>query len=239
MAHGFRRERPPRRRGAGARGPVPCAYVARLDDDERALLASLMLQVLSIVAPPEPPALGDEFDRIMAEAGLEHLDADPGAPQSPAATPTGNDDLDDPERDPALDRLLPDAHRDDPLVAAEFRRMAAPGLRARKAANLESAIAALARTAEGGRSDGGRSDEVRLDEEEAQAFAVALTDVRLVVGERLQLRTDTDADRLELALAKGALDEEAAWMVAVYDFLTWLQETLAQAMLDRLDDAHA
>jgi hypothetical protein len=43
---------------------------------------------------------------------------------------------------------------------------------------------------------------------------------------------------LELALAKGALDEEAAWMVAVYDFLTWLQETLAQAMLDRLDDAH-
>jgi len=25
-------------------------------------------------------------------------------------------------------------------------------------------------------------------------------------------------------------------LVAVYDFLTWLQETLTQAMLDRLDD---
>ena len=51
--------------------------------------------------------------------------------------------------------------------------MAAPGLRARKAANLESAIAVLARAEAAG------TDEVRLDEDEAQAFAVALTDVRL------------------------------------------------------------
>lgn len=231
MAHGFRRERPPRRRGAGARRPEAATYVARLDDAERELLASLLLQVLSIVAPPEAPASGDEFDRIMAQAGLEHLDADPAGPTSSAATADGNEDLDDPDRDPALDRLLPDAHRDDPLVSAEFRRMAAPGLRARKAANLESAVAALAR-------GGGRAgEEVRLDEAEAQSFAVALTDVRLVVGERLHLRTDADADRLELALAKGALDDQAAWLVAVYDFLTWLQETLTQAMLDRLDDA--
>lgn len=67
---------------------------------------------------------------------------------------------------------------------------------------------------------------------------MALTDVRLVVGDRLQLRTDVDADRLESALANGALDEQAAWLITVYDFLTWLQETLTQAMLDHLDDAH-
>ena len=233
MAHGFRREKV-RRRGAAARGPVAVTYLARLDGGERSLLASLLIQVLSIVAPPPAPEEnGDEFDRILAEAGLSHLDApgdvaagvDPLAAQSPATS-----DLDDPERDPALDRLIPDAHRQDPLVSAEFRRMAAPGLRARKAANLESAIAVLARAEAAG------TDEVRLDEDEAQAFAVALTDVRLVVGERLALRTDEDADRLERALARDELDEQTGWLVAVYDFLTWLQETLTQAMLDRLDD---
>lgn len=231
MAHGFRRERPPRR-GAAARDAAGARYVARLDDEERRLVASLMIQVLSIVAPAEPEPQGDEFDRMMADAGLDHLDADPAG--EPSEGPVSNadvDDLDDPDRDPALDRLIPDAHRDDPLVAAEFRRISARGIRARKSANLETAIAALARTGEGR-----RGDEVRLDEEEAGAFVVALTDVRLVVGERLQLRTDADADRLELSLASGALDEEAAWLVAVYDFLTWLQETLTQAMLDRLDD---
>ena len=235
MAHGFRRERPPRRRGAGARQPLPPSFVARLDDEERVVLVSLMMQVLSIIAPPQPEPEGDEFDRMLAEAGLSHLDADladPGAGGA-AAGSVATSDLDDPDRDPALDRLIPDAHRDDPLVSAEFRRMAAPGLRARKAANLEAAIGALTREGQ----DGGEP-ELRLDEEEAQAFVVALTDVRLVVGDRLQLRTDVDADRLESALANGALDEQAAWLITVYDFLTWLQETLTQAMLDHLDDAH-
>lgn len=255
MAYGFRREQP-RRRGAAARGPAGASYVARLDAEERQLLTALMTQVASIIAPPEPARSGDEFDRLLAQAGLSHLDGDPPsdpareAASEPTKDPTAAatdsamppaqaapgstdnlDDLDDPERDPALDRLLPDAHRDDPLLAAEFRRMAARGLRARKAANLERSIAALARTPEGR-----PSEEVRLDEEEAQAFVVALTDVRLVVGDRLQLRVDSDADQLELALAGGTLDAQAAWLVAVYDFLTWLQESLTQAMLDRLDD---
>ena len=73
------------------------------------------------------------------------------------------------------------------------------------------------------------------DEDEAQAFAVALTDVRLVVGERLALRTDEDADRLERALARDELDEQTGWLVAVYDFLTWLQETLTPVSYTHLD----
>ncbi len=40
-------------------------------------------------------------------------------------------------RDPALERLLPPAHREDEAVAAEFRRLTEQGLRERKTANLD------------------------------------------------------------------------------------------------------
>lgn len=209
MAHAFRRRHE--------------HYVGRLDAEERGILASLMEQVLGLVAPDRSDTEVDEFEEMLRVAGLAHLDQD-------SATPPSYDDLDAPDRDPALDRLIPDAHRQDPLIAAEFRRMSAPGLRERKADNLRAAIASLHR-AGGGR----RGDEIRLNEQEAQAFVVALTDVRLVVGERLSLRTDADADRLELALAAGALNAEETWLVSVYDFLTWLQEGLAEALLGGLD----
>ena len=60
----------------------------------------------------------------------------------------------------------------------------------------------------------------------------ALTDVRLVLGERMGLRTDEDVDVLEAAAATLDPDDPLAYALAIYDFLTWLQETLASAMLD-------
>ena len=90
-------------------------------------------------------------------------------------------------RDPALERLLPPAHREDEAVAAEFRRLTEQGLRERKTANLTTAVDAL-RDADG--------DKVVLSAAQAQALVVALTDVRLLLGERLGLRTDDDAEEL-------------------------------------------
>ena len=60
---------------------------------------------------------------------------------------------------------------------------------------------------------------------------VALTDVRLVLGERLGLRTDEDADGAR-GRGSGELDEDdpQVFMVAIYDFLTWLQESLVHAL---------
>ena len=60
----------------------------------------------------------------------------------------------------------------------------------------------------------------------------ALTDVRLVLGERMGLRTDEDVDVLEAVAADLDPDDPLAYALAIYDFLTWLQETLASAMLD-------
>ena len=126
------------------------------------------------------------------------------------------------QRDPALDRLLPTANRQDDEVAAEFRRLTETGLRQRKASTL-AAAADLMR----------RDDKLRLDEAQARAVLTALTDVRLVLGERMGLRTDDDVHLLEATAEELDPDDPLAYALSVYDFLTWLQETLASAMLDR------
>jgi hypothetical protein len=106
-------------------------------------------------------------------------------------------------------------------MAAEFRRLTEDGLRARKSANLTTAIAALS---------GLQDQKVSLDHEQALALVVALTDVRLVLGERLGLRHDDDFELLEEQVSGLAPDDPAVYALAVYDFLTWLQETLAHAL---------
>jgi electron transfer flavoprotein alpha subunit len=206
MARGFRRK------GSGRH----VRYTAQLDPLERATVAGLMEQVHTLLDPApvsdDGTAGGDDFASIVAGLGMG---------VTVAAEDQVDDDTATAERDPALDRLLPTANREDEEAAAEFRRLTETGLRQRKAAGLEIAAAAL-------RADG---DKVRLDGGEARAFLVALTDVRLVLGERMGLRTDDDVDVLEAAADELDADDPLAYALAVYDFLTWLQETLASAML--------
>ena len=76
-----------------------------------------------------------------------------------------------------------------------------------------------------------RRDVIELTPEQAQTFLVALTDVRLVLGDRLGLRDDEDATRLEEVALSLDPNDPSAYAIAVYDFLTWLQESLATSML--------
>ena len=197
-------------------------YVARLDAVERGLVVGLMEQVLELLEPvggvPDEPAGGDEFDRIVAGLGGVGLGVSLSAADQ--VPDLGAGDL-EPERDPALDRIFPSANRQDEELAAEFRRLTEDGLRARKSANLTTAIDALA---------GIEDQKVSLDHEQALALVVALTDVRLVLGERLGLRHDDDFELLEEEVSGLAPDDPAVYALAVYDFLTWLQETLAHAL---------
>jgi hypothetical protein len=184
---------------------------ARFDAQERALLAHLFVEV------------------------HEMLDDGVDAESDPLATLVGIGTATDLPRDPAVARLLPDAHRDDPDASAEFRRYTEAGLRQRKRAGLELARQTL-----------GRDGTLVLDDAQAQAWVVALTDVRLVLASRMGLETDEDHARLEL-LAVGELEAQdpdddsaaaatagLATMMAIYDFLTWLQETLVEALLQPL-----
>jgi hypothetical protein len=185
--------------------------VARLDRNEREVVASLMEQTRSLLAP-DVASTGDEFADLIAS--LEWG-------ETPEGMPRGTDPGD---RDPALARLLPDAHRGDPAVAAEFRRLTEQDLRRRKSDALTTSIGALRATDD--------RDRLSLDPDTAQAFLIALTDTRLLIGERLGLRTEEDVDAWE-ARVEADPDDPLAYVAALYDFLTWLQDGLVGALMGR------
>lgn len=151
-----------------------------------------------------------------------------------------------PPEDPALRRLLPDGSKADADVAAEFRRLTEVDLRATKVTNLLRLRVAF--------------DEARpllvLGPDAAPGVAAALTDVRLVIADRLGLRTDADAEALDamlLAALAGSDDDEpdhepddepddepdrpdAVFLASVYQVLGMLQESLVDLMLEALPD---
>lgn len=131
-----------------------------------------------------------------------------------------------PPQDPAVARLLPDGHRENPELAESFRRLTEHSLREKKRSALSVASAALR-----------RAEPVVLEPLEAAALVKALTDVRLVVAERLGVRTDEDAELLHEALRQVAergedagVDPEWVGAAAIYDALTWWQEVLVGAL---------
>lgn len=188
--------------------------MAGLDAVEREVTVELLHEVRELLAGDsgDEPPIGstplDPFDEIVA--GLGPIGSEP-PPGSRAHGP----------RDPALERLLPAGHRDDQEAADEFRRLTEDGLRRRKVATIDTAIRALTRP----------HGRVELTEADAVALLVGLTDVRLVIGERLGLREDGDAEQLEVVVEALPQDHPARQAYAVYDFLTWLQEGLAQLLL--------
>ena len=189
-------------------------YVATMDEMERGVVAGLMDQTRDLLAPSERGSTGDPFEDLVAGLGVS-LAAEDQTPEAP--------DVLEP-RDPALDRLLPTAHRGDDQIAAEFRRLTEHDLRDRKATNLAAAAAALR---------GATGDRLELTRAEAEATVIALTDTRLLLGERLGLRTDDDATNLEERLARLEENDPAIYAVSFYDFLTWLQESLTNALMGR------
>lgn len=178
-------------------------------DAEEIIIVTHVLRLTRDFVAPERPETGDPFLDLVAGLGDE---VDPTEPS-----------------DPALRRLLPSASRDDEEQAAEFRRLTEHGLRQRKAATLSTAIAAL---------EAAEPPRLELDLDQGRALAVALTDARLILGERLGLRTDEDSERLheelEAALSgQSELDPALAQKMAYYDFLSWVQESVTTAMMGR------
>ena len=122
-----------------------------------------------------------------------------------------HDQLDDNDLadDPALARLFPNAYPDDEEAAAEFRRYTREGLVERKAANSGLISAALMESSDEGRLTVARDD--------AEQWLPALTDLRLVLAERLGIHDDDDP----------LPDSELA---DVYQWLGELQWALVEAL---------
>lgn len=195
-------------------------YLAVLDAAERAVLLDVVDEVVALV-DGENGAVGP-------------ADQGPAAPEHPLDTVRLDARPVVPPWDPALRRLLPDASREDPEVAAEYRRLTEADLRSAKTQNLLRLRAVL---------DAAQPDALVLPSE-ASSVAAALTDLRLVVSERLGVRTDQDADALyalvtggvETAADEGEDDARAArsFLATVYVVLSLLQESLVDLMLQDL-----
>jgi hypothetical protein len=137
------------------------------------------------------------------------------------------------DTDPALQRLLPNAYRDDAEAAAEFRRFTATGLTERKIANAQAVRAALnvdmAADGEAPDDDQAPDDDripravggVLLRGHSAQQWLSTITDLRLTIANRLGIESDDD---------EGRTDEAAMPLQESYYWLGELQEMIVQAL---------
>lgn len=174
------------------------AVQVMLSGQEATALAALAAQVATLLGgdDPQPPAA--DADPLEAMVGLQ---------TEPVAPPD----------DPALRRLLPDAYADDTL-SGEFRRLMDGELRRQKAEALDELRDAVDGAGEG-------SVKLRLAPQQAESWLQALTDIRLVLGTRLDVTED-----LEDRWAKLGPDDPMAPLLAAYEWLGWLQESVVLAL---------
>lgn len=143
---------------------------------------------------------------------LLHLLGESDQHDDPLAAALGISTNDRLPEDPALARLLPDAYQN-PEHAGEFRRYTEHGLREGKRERLEQLLSGL----------GG---EIRLSNEDAERWAMAINDIRLFLGTRLDV---SEASEDEFAQASDDDPRKAGY--AVFAWLGWLQQTLIEALL--------
>ncbi|MBA3522954.1 MAG: DUF2017 family protein [Geodermatophilaceae bacterium] len=126
----------------------------------------------------------------------------PAAPSLPGATPAP---------DPALARLLPPAHRDDPRIAGSYRELTEEALREDKRADIGVVVAGLPL---------GAGTAVL---EDPDAWLRALNDLRLTLGVELDITEDSAPPR--------RVRTQRDLRLTIYFWLTHLQESLVQTLL--------
>jgi len=121
-------------------------------------------------------------------------------------------DAEDAGGDPVVRRLLPDGHRDDPELAADYRDLTEASLRRDKADDLATMRATLP-------LGGG---DVRLDAEQARTWLRTTNDLRLALGTRLDVTDETEPP--------DDVVGEDDHQLAVYYWLTAVQGSLVDAL---------
>jgi hypothetical protein len=116
--------------------------------------------------------------------------------------------------DPVLARLLPEGHRGDPALAADYRDLTESALRSGKSDDLATMRATLP-------PDGG---EVRLDLDQAGSWLRTTNDLRLALGTRLDISEDTEPP--------DDFTDERDHQLGVYYWLTAVQGSLVDALVD-------
>jgi len=180
--------------------------ITQLSAYEVELLASLIMQLVELLSDGEPAGFAtqsepsDAFDEI-----VKNLEGEPDEPG--------------PLKDPVLKRLLPDACPNYSAASADFRRFTERGMKATRVTEARVVLDRLATTELGAR-------DLKIPAEEVESWLRTLTSVRLAVATRLGIRDAAAAD--ELAALPD--DDPRSFMVSVYDWLGFAQETLISAL---------
>jgi hypothetical protein len=168
------------------------AVRAELDPYELQVLRQLVDEILALVEEPE---VSD--DPLAALVGMP-----------PGEVP--------PPENPVLRRLLPDAYRDDPDAAGDFRRFTDADLRAGKRANALAVGQSLPESA----------GKLTLDRDQVDAWLSWLNDARLALGTVLGVTEETEPEDFEE-------DEPAFQSLMVYSWLGAVQESLLSCVEPR------
>lgn len=178
----------------------------QLSGYEVELLGSLVEQLVELVSDGEPDEFGpttesvDPFERLVRDLGV-----DPDEPEV--------------SDDPVLKRLFPNAYPHDAQASSDFRRYTERDLKTKKVVDAQVVLAALASTELG-------AQVLRIPPAEADAWLRTLTSVRLAVAARLDITDSESAERL----VELPDDDPRTFMVSVYDWLGFAQETLLSSL---------
>jgi len=130
----------------------------------------------------------------------------------PLADLLDNDGPTSPPEDIVLQRLLPDAYKEDDNAAAEFRRFTERGLRDTKAGDAKRVLTALEETP---------TEDITLEPDDQLAWLRALNDLRLAIGTRLDIKED------DYGVWEQLPDDDPRRLTYdLYDWLGYLQSAL-------------
>ncbi len=177
---------------------------ARFENDEIAVLASLVEQLVDVLTESEgdAPVVHDSRDPFAAwEADFAHVSSDD----------------DGGEVDPVMERLFPDAYRDDAPASAEFRRFTRADQLNLKVTSAGQVISDLQSPARGS---------VPIPDAHITAWLTTLTNLRLAMAVRLGIERAEDAD----LLSNLPFDDPRGWLHSVYEWLGWVQEAILEAL---------
>jgi len=174
--------------------------------------------ITGFLEPAERELLRSLFDDVVSM-----LEPGGSGSQDPLAALIGLDmDVREPS-DRALRRLLPNVTKDDGAASLEFRQLTERSLRETKIGALRAAALDLDK------------DELVLADADARHWSMALNDVRLVLAERLDIQDEADADHVHQMQDWSQAEDVESYLALVYNFTTWLQESLVQAMLQAME----
>jgi hypothetical protein len=114
-----------------------------------------------------------------------------------------------PDADPAVHRLFPPAHREDPEIAETYRALVHDDLVAGRLGAIEVMESSI--------------DADHLDEEQLLAWMGTINDLRLILGTRLGVTDDRQDEDLPV-------DDARAQAYALYHYLSQLVEEMVEAL---------